>query len=249
MSISTDNWKIIMKHSWDCMVKGDSFNFYFLSSSIKPRKNFLSRNLIALLSYGGIPKEYFLNIVTNALEDAQSVYSNKRAALKVALNYGEIDDDFNSARMILAGFPLNEPFLQYRLSVLAKEERKGLRGGKLPISDSFYLMGTADPTGSLNSDEVCVILYVYSLPDNGPIVGKVLVYRNPGLHFGDIHVLNAVPVRKLEDIIGNAKYAIFFSTRGPRSVASEIANGDLDGDVYWVSRNPQHFKQAIVESV
>lgn len=75
--------------------------------------------------------------------------------------------------------------------------------------------------------------------DNGQISGKVLVYRNPGLHFGDIHILEAVYVKELEEIIGNAKYGIFFSTKGQRSAAAEIANGDFDGDVYWVSRNPQ----------
>ncbi|GMP59678.1 hypothetical protein CsSME_00022867 [Camellia sinensis var. sinensis] len=207
--------------------------------SNKPKKNYLSRNLIALLSYGGVPKKYFLDILTNALEDAQCVYSNKRTALKVAINHGEMDDNFTVAQMILSGTPLDEPYIQYRLSVLAKEVRKGLKGGKLPISESFYLMGTADPTEELNSDEVCVIL------DNGQISGQVLVYRNPGLHFGDIHVLKAVYVKALEDFVGNAKYAIFFSTKGRRSVGSEIANGDFDGDMYWVSRNPEllrHFK-------
>jgi len=54
-------------------------------------------------------------------------------------------------------------------------------------------------------------------------------------------------VEALEEIVGNAKYGIFFSTKGERSVASEIANGDFDGDVYWVSRNPEllkHFKES-----
>ncbi|KAF5951104.1 hypothetical protein HYC85_013097 [Camellia sinensis] len=75
----------------------------FLSiESNKPKKNYLSRNLIALLSHGEVPKEYFLDILTNALEDAQCVCSNKRAALKVAINHGEMDDDFIVARMILS---------------------------------------------------------------------------------------------------------------------------------------------------
>ena len=82
-----------------------------------------------------------------------------------------------------------------------------------------------------SSNEIC--------SDNGPISGKVLVYRYPGLHFGDIHVLKARYVEKLNEFVGNAKYAIFFSTKGPRSVGSEIANGDFDGDMYWVSRNPK----------
>lgn len=65
------------------------------------------------------------------------------------------------------------------------------------------------------------------------------MYRNPGLHFGDIHVLKATYVKELECVVGNAKYAIFFSRKGPRSVADEISGGDFDGDLYWVSRNPQ----------
>ncbi|XP_052180975.1 probable RNA-dependent RNA polymerase 5 [Diospyros lotus] len=201
--------------------------------SHKPRKAYLSKTLIALLSYGGVPKEYFLGVLENALNDARSVFSNKRAALRVALNHGEIDNEFSVARMILSGIPLNEPSLQHQLSTLANGEKKGLKTGRLPISESFYLMGTADPTGVLNADEVCVIL------GNGQISGKVLVYRNPGLHFGDVHVLNAVYIRDLEAFIGNAKYAIFFSTKGQRSAATEIANGDFDGDTYWVSRNPE----------
>lgn len=75
--------------------------------------------------------------------------------------------------------------------------------------------------------------------ENGQINGKVLVYRNPGLHFGDIHVLTAKYVEELVPVVGNAKYAIFFSCKGPRSVADEIAGGDFDGDMYWVSRNSQ----------
>lgn len=68
---------------------------------------------------------------------------------------------------------------------------------------------------------------------------KVLVYRNPALHFGDIHVLKAVYVKELEEIVGSAKFAVFFPCKGPRSLADEIAGGDYDGDMYFVSRNPE----------
>ncbi|XP_059431765.1 probable RNA-dependent RNA polymerase 5 [Corylus avellana] len=207
-------------------------SFEIVGTSNKPKRTFLSRYLIALLSYGGVPKEYFTDIVINALKDAHGVFSDKRAALKVSVFYGDMDD-FSAARMILSGIPLDETFLQHWLSKLMKEEKRSLGGGKLPVPESYYLMGTADPTGILESDEVCVIL------DNGQISGKILVYRNPGLHFGDIHVLKATYVKALESFIGNAKYAIFFSCKGPRSLADEIAGGDFDGDMYWVSRNPQ----------
>ncbi|KAG5559295.1 hypothetical protein RHGRI_008993 [Rhododendron griersonianum] len=216
------------------LINAQSFNsLEIVKISQKPKRTFLSKNLIALLSYGGVPKECFLKILEEELEHSRSAYCKKLAALRAALNHGEIDDDFTVARMILSGVPLNEPYLQHRLSFLAKEERKALKGGRLPIRESFYLMGTTDPTGILESHEVCVIL------DNGQISGDLLVYRNPGLHFGDIHRLKAVYVKGLEEIVGNAKYAIFFSTKGERSVANEMANGDFDGDMYWVSRNPE----------
>ncbi|XP_060668494.1 probable RNA-dependent RNA polymerase 3 [Ziziphus jujuba] len=204
-----------------------------VGTSNPPKKTYLSRNLIALLSHGGVPNEYFLNVLQNALQDTHAAFSNKRVALKVAIRYGDIDDNFTVARMILSGIPLEESWLQYRLSILMKEEKKSLKEGRLYVPECYYLMGTVDPTGKLESDEVCIVL------DNGHVSGKVLVYRNPGSHFGDIHVLKAIFVEELESFVGNSKYAIFFSRKGPRSIAYEIARGDFDGDMYWISRNPQ----------
>ncbi|KAK7245449.1 hypothetical protein RIF29_40295 [Crotalaria pallida] len=206
-----------------------------VGTSNKPNRPYLSKYLIALLSYGGVPNEFFMDVLRSNLEDVKHVYTKKRAALKASLNYGEMDE-YNVARMILSGIPLDEPFLQYHLSKLVKEEKKRFRGGKLYISDSFYLMGTVDPTGCLKKNQVCII------HENGQIVGNVLVYRNPGLHFGDIHVMEATYVKELESYVGHSKYAIFFPCVGPRSVADEIARGDFDGDMYWVSSNPQLLK-------
>ncbi|KAK9715398.1 hypothetical protein RND81_06G162200 [Saponaria officinalis] len=206
--------------------------FEIVGTSDKPKKPRLSKNLIALLYYGGVPKEYFMDRLEDALKDVQSILYKKRAALKVAISR-DADEDLTVARMILSGLPLDEPFLQHRLSMIVREERKSLKAGKIPINNSFYVMGTADPTDTLNSGEVCVIL------EHGQISGPVLVYRNPGLHFGDIHVVNARYVKALEEIVGNAKYGIFFPAKGPRSMADEIAGGDYDGDMYWVSKDPE----------
>ncbi|KAL5572572.1 hypothetical protein UlMin_022169 [Ulmus minor] len=210
-----------------------------VGTSIAPKKTYLSKNLILLLSYGGVPDDFFLSKVEDALDIADGAFTDKSSAFKVSISYGGIDDDSTLARMIECGIPLEEPYLQCRLSILMKEEKKALRGGRILVPDSYYLMGTADPTGKLEKDEVCVIL------DSGQVSGKVLVYRNPGLHFGDVHVLKATYVVELESFVGNAKYAIFFPCKGPRSIADEIGTGDFDGDMYWVSRNSQlleHFK-------
>jgi len=68
-------------------------------------------------------------------------------------------DDKNALQMIMAGIPLDEPYLKHYLSKLLKLEKDDLKAGKLPIDESYYLMGTVDPTGELKEDEVCVILY------------------------------------------------------------------------------------------
>ncbi|KAJ6746246.1 RNA-dependent RNA polymerase [Salix koriyanagi] len=181
-----------------------------VGTSLQPKKTFLSKNLIALLSYGGVPEDFFMGILNIALEDAHGVLSKRKAALRVALNYEGMDDNI-VATMIGCGIPLEEPYLQH-----------------------------PDPTGLLKSGEVCIIL------DSGQVSGEVLVYRNPGLHFGDIHILKATYVSVLKDFVGNAKYAIFFPCKGPRSLADEMSGGDFDGDMFFVSRNPQlleSFKQ------
>ncbi|RYR07404.1 hypothetical protein HN51_071030 [Arachis hypogaea] len=206
-----------------------------VGTSNHPNRSFLSKYLIALLSYGGVPNGYFIEVLQDNLKEVDQIFSNKRAAFRASLNHGEMDD-YTAMRMILCGISIEEPHLQFQLSVFAKEEMKKLRGGRIYIPDSFYLMGTVDPTGKLERNQVCVI------HENGPITGEVLVYRNPGLHFGDIHRMVAVPLEELKSYVGDSKYAIFFPCVGPRSVADEIAGGDFDGDMYWVSQNSELLK-------
>lgn len=78
--------------------------------------------------------------------------------LAVSLNYSL--DDFLVTRMLLSGIPLDESYLHYSLSDILNKEKKNLLGGRLPLPESYYLMGTVDPTGTLQSDEVCIVLYV-----------------------------------------------------------------------------------------
>ncbi|KAL2924650.1 putative RNA-dependent RNA polymerase 3 [Bienertia sinuspersici] len=210
-------------------------SFEVVATSNKPKDAALSKNLIALLHFGGVPKKVFLAMLMEALNKPLAVLYKPKAAIRVAVNC-DFTDEYIAARMVASGIPLDEPFLQNRLCEIAKEEMKSLKGGKLPASGCFYLMGTADPTGTLDSNEVCVIL------DQGQLSGPVLVYRNPGVHPGDIHVVNARYIETLKDYVGNSKYGIFFPSKGQRSMADEIAGGDYDGDLYWVSTNAEFLK-------
>ncbi|CAN1342700.1 Probable RNA-dependent RNA polymerase 5 [Linum perenne] len=209
-----------------------------VNTSRRPKPADLSRNLIMLLSYGGVPGDFFMDLLYKALVDSRAVVFKRRAAARGSFVAKASPSSFLK-EMISAGIPFEESYLKFRLPAMMDEKKK-FKMGKIPLPDSYYLMGTADPTGVLKDGEVCIIL------DNGQVSGKVLVYRNPGLHFGDIHILNAVYVKDMEDYVGNAKFGIFFPTQGPRSLADEMAGGDYDGDMFFVSRNPElldSFKQ------
>ncbi|CAN1342706.1 Probable RNA-dependent RNA polymerase 4 [Linum perenne] len=202
-----------------------------VNTSRRPKPADLSRNLIMLLSYGGVPGDFFMDLLYKALVDSRAVVFKRRAAARGSFVAKASPSSFLK-EMISAGIPFEESYLKFRLPAMMDEKKK-FKMGKIPLPDSYYLMGTADPTGVLKDGEVCIIL------DNGQVSGKVLVYRNPGLHFGDIHILNAVYVKDMEDYVGNAKFGIFFPTQGPRSLADEMAGGDYDGDMFFVSRNPE----------
>ncbi|WVZ06583.1 hypothetical protein V8G54_019929 [Vigna mungo] len=199
---------IQVRHSMIKVEKDLSLNMQSINSlevvntSIKPNRTYLSKNLITLLSYGGVLNEFFKVLLESNLEDAN----------QASINNGTIDK-YIAAEMILYGIPLDEPFLQYHLCILAREEPKKLRGGKLDMPECFYLMGIVDPIGCLEKDQDCII------HGNGQITRDVLVYRNPGLHFGYIHIMRATYVDNLESFVGHNKYANFFPCVGTRLVA------------------------------
>lgn len=69
--------------------------------------------------------------------------------------------------------------------------------------------------------------------------GKVLVYKDPGKHWGDVRVFDAVWDERLNPYVGPAKNTIFFSVRGDRPVVDEIANSNFDSDLFWVCSNTE----------
>uniref|UniRef100_A0ACD5VTA2 Uncharacterized protein n=1 Tax=Avena sativa TaxID=4498 RepID=A0ACD5VTA2_AVESA len=215
--------------------RGQCFNsLEIVTTSNRPKRAFTSRFLITLLHYGGVPENYFLELAEKALQDVEKACDKASDALEVAYNHADMDDEM-SARMILSGIrPEDDAYLKHQLAAMVREEREGIKLGRIPICESYHLMGTIDPTGTLKPNEVCII------HENGQVSGEVLIYRYPGLHFGDVHVLTATPIRNLEKtVVGSSKYGILFPISGSRPLADEMAGGDYDGDMFFVSRNPQ----------
>lgn len=59
-------------------------------------------------------------------------------------------------RMLRVGMPLEEPALQQNLQILIRNKMKYFAKGKVPLDGTFYLMGTADPSGTLKPNEVVI---------------------------------------------------------------------------------------------
>lgn len=58
--------------------------------------------------------------------------------------------------MIKVGIPLEEPALQINLRILTRNKMKYFAKGKVPLDDTFYLIGTADPSSTLKPAEVVI---------------------------------------------------------------------------------------------
>ncbi|OVA10030.1 RNA-dependent RNA polymerase [Macleaya cordata] len=67
------------------------------------------------------------------------------------------------------------------------------------------------------------------------VTGKVVVAKNPCLHPGDMRVLQAVNVPALHHMVD----CVVFPQKGKRPHPNECSGSDLDGDVYFVSRDPE----------
>ena len=63
--------------------------FLWLSSR-KPKERKLSQDLIILLSIGGVPDSFFLELVRKALDDVQNIFTNREIAFRGTLLHSSV---------------------------------------------------------------------------------------------------------------------------------------------------------------
>ncbi|CAM6095349.1 unnamed protein product [Calypogeia fissa] len=169
------------------------------TSSRPPRRAKLSRDLIVLLSIGGVDEAVFLDALSRATEEVLLILRDrKRAHQELEWDCGnELAE--TTRHMLRAGIPMNDPGLHQNLVYIIKNKFKNFAIGRVPLDGTFYVMGTADPTGTLKSNEVAIF-------ENGrPVTGNVGIHRHPGKHPGDPHIVDAVYSKALHDIVGGEK--------------------------------------------
>jgi RNA-dependent RNA polymerase len=112
------------------------------------------------------------------------------------------------------------------LKILLKKAQTIQETGRIPLPKSAFLLGVCDTTGTLQPGQVFL-----QLTNEKVGTGPVVISRNPCLHPGDVRILNAVDAPQLKHLFD----VIVFPTTGNRPHCNEIAGGDLDGDLYFVS--------------
>jgi len=196
----------------------------------------LNRQFITLFHCLGVPKEAFVKLQKEYIEWLLGC-DKEVLEMRRFINAHERTGDLSSIQTeiknaLLAGHPLSEPYFRKKIVNLKTAKLEALRKkARIPIDDSYTLIGVADQTGLLYHGQVYVSIR------NGAtemaFTGPVVVTKNPCLHPGDVRLLDAVIIPELKHLTN----VIVFPTRGPRPHPSEISGGDLDGDQFFVSWN------------
>ena len=222
--------KIEWTHSTLCIVKVGKFNRLFLNvqmlnllTSLEGEKNVWNPNptLRALYSEALIK---FARIFTDTKYAQEELESHLPDYIKRSSVLQPID-------------ALCEPFFLTVLRCIYTHNIKNLIEKvhiPIPVEDGCLLMGIPDPIGVLGDGEV-FITYQDTNGKKEIIEGRILTYKNPCLHPGDLLTPTAVDTPELRHL----NNVIVFPIKGSTSLPACSGGGDLDGDEFAIIWNPQ----------
>ncbi|KAK9106550.1 hypothetical protein Syun_022561 [Stephania yunnanensis] len=181
---------------------------------------FLNRQLISLLSTLGVRDQVFEKKQKVAVDQLNMTLIDPASALE-AIEIMSPGEHINVLKeMLTCGYkPDREPFLSMMLQTFRAQKLFELRNkARIFIPNGRSMIGCLDETGTLEYGQ-----------------GKVVVAKNPCLHPGDVRVLQAVNVPDLRHMVD----CVVFPQKGKRPHPNECSGSDLDGDVYFVSWDPE----------
>ena len=197
------------------------------------RSGYLNRQIILLLNGRGVPDEVFMRIQENMIKELEQSVENEQEALKLLISH-EKDPGIPCLKyMLMNNVKLNEePYLQRMITALYQSKVSDIKNkARILAPDSLILLGIVDEYAILEYGEV----FIFPSKNNRPIIGEVIVAKNPCLHPGDIRVLIAKDIPRLYYL----KDVLIFPQKGNRPHPNECSGSDLDGDMYFVSWNPE----------
>ncbi|GAA5867495.1 hypothetical protein JCM3774_003853 [Rhodotorula dairenensis] len=228
-------------------IGGDEFCLNVSDAFTRPNLLRLNRPLISALDDLGIPTEVFLAYQKLAIDalSPEALYTIRGAYDTLhRFSFGGATK-FKSLLEVLADLRYfddrllqEEPFLRAALDVIRIRCLRDLKDrARIPLPDSYVLVGVPDEDRLLEPDQVYACLRFPNRPEE-PIYleGTVVVTRSPAMDPGDIRVLQAVGKlpSKMKCRMQALENCLVLPTRGDRSVASMMGGGDVDGDTYQV---------------
>lgn len=190
----------------------------------------LNKQFIWLLSALGITDDVFLEKQQKYFKDMASLTHDKKTAFTYLCAFGEISiaerlleaDNFDSDMMAKV------KCIQQR-AYGVNSEKSPAEKLKIPVEQSRNVYGISDPTEEMLQYGTCFFQPTIR-GHTKPVLGKVVVAKNPCYSPGDIRILKCVDVPSCHHLVD----CIVFPTTGKRPHPDEIAGSDLDGDKFFV---------------
>jgi RNA-dependent RNA polymerase len=216
---------------------------------------YLNQQIVLVLSALGVPDEVFMGMLRGMLSKLEVAMSDETVAKDLLLS--NVDPNQSTvalAEMIDDGFmSVQDPFFVTNLRLWRAWSIKYLKEkAKILIEDGAFVIGNIDetgflkghsdlaPTSDMEHDESLlpeIFIQVEDCKNRGTwkiIKGVCGLGRNPSLHCGDYRVVKAVDVPALR----HYRDCVVFPSKGDRDIPGMCSGGDLDGDDYFVTWDP-----------
>ncbi|KAK2460832.1 hypothetical protein APHAL10511_007302 [Amanita phalloides] len=227
----------------------------------RPNVCYLNRPLIMLLEDLGVNRESFEKLQDEAIADARTIHDSIDAFCRI-LNIHSLGKQYRlsySLKRLKTKYGLDlhhqsdipgldTQFLrQVRQVAMVSVLRDIKHSARIPVPESCLLVGVADEGPAYKENgyndvftlqEGQIYACIQKSLDDEPIwlKGPCTISRSPVAHPGDIQRVEAIgkpPDDKL-CLFAHIKNAVVLPSVGKRSLASMLAGGDLDGDMFSV---------------
>ncbi|KAM3225215.1 hypothetical protein ACQJBY_058138 [Aegilops geniculata] len=231
----TSRWKLSLRKSMS-KFQSENITLDVLAYS-KYQPCFLNRQLITLLSTLGVRDSIFELKQQEAVKQLNRMVAEPQAAIDAIelMPMGEVTNVVKE--LLLCGYqPDLEPYVSMLLQTFRASKLLELKTrSRIFVPKGRAMMGCLDETRTLKYGQV-FIQASNSADDRGKsiVTGKVVVAKNPCIHPGDIRILQAVQ----SPLLGHMVNCVVFPQLGPRPHPNECSGSDLDGDIYFVSWDP-----------
>ena len=214
--------KVDWTHSTLCLVKIGKFNHLHFNTQMLTLLVSLEDNR----THDWDPKPRIRELYRKNLEEHAELFrdadlANSRLISNYPNYYKSTREHFDI---------LSEPFfLSLLRCVYTYNIRLLVRKFHFQVEEGCMLMGIPDPIGVLADGEVFI---TYIDEENGVQIrtGRIMVYKNPCLHPGDLLVPTAVDKEELRHLHN----VIVFPIVGKTSLPACSGGGDLDGDEFGI---------------